>query len=143
MEIPNMELKRRSFFSGLLASPLAFLFTSKAKAEPKVVELRDGYSQFPVDIRTIPQATGIEAPPLPKLIERNNGTAFGLSPIDETRLSELITFGRSIGFCFQTIDIAVKFDNYTFVTLKFGQISDPRVPKEELVINQRKDYFRY
>lgn len=93
-------------------------------------ELRENHLLFPIDIAEVPDSA-VPIPERPKVIDGNKGAAFGLSPIDEVRLSQLFCFMREVGFIVQNCSVELSIATFAMCTIKFGQAMDRRLTEQE------------
>jgi hypothetical protein len=91
-------------------------------------ELYGAYHRFPVVVQAVMDiAPAVEVPDPPPALGRNSEMAFALTPVDETRLGEVLLFLRNIGFFTQTVNIRRWLDDFAMVDITFGQGQDPRL----------------
>jgi hypothetical protein len=100
-----------------------------------VVQLYDSDNKFPVAVvavKEILDAQPIPTEPTPAL-GRNTKMAFGCGeelPIDTERLKQLVGIMKGMGYVMQAIDSRQRFDDFAFITIRFAQGNDPRVPSK-------------
>jgi len=72
----------------------------------------------------------VAVPDPPPTDDRNAGTCFGLTPVDEARLAELILFMRGIGLLTKYVSAERDPHDYAIITMTFCQAKDCRLPPE-------------
>ena len=98
------------------------------------ISLKEAGKPFPVDVqKAMDDAEDTLVPLPPSVLGRNQGVAFGLSPVDQVRLGELLVFMRKIGFVTQSIEAQYSISDYVKVKIQFAQAGDRRIPDADVV----------
>lgn len=98
------------------------LMTNKLEVEVQTVKFEMPWSI----IESLPKVA-VAIPDIPVVFGRNSESAFGMEPIDETRLAELLAFLQGIGLPAQTITVRRSTNEYALIDITFAQLDDPRV----------------